>query len=108
MSDQYSFPLDEGYHCMALWNSALFPNSTNHISPFLPLTHHTWALEGFAEMNVTVAGFFPNPPGRGTLGLVWECLFRISSVFGRRSTPTFIRPTWYFDSELIRNFIGVS
>lgn len=26
-------------------------------------------------MNVTVAGFVPNPPGRGTLGLVWECLF---------------------------------
>jgi hypothetical protein len=27
-------------------------------------------------MNVTVApSFVPNPPGRGTLGLLWECLF---------------------------------
>jgi hypothetical protein len=27
-------------------------------------------------MNATVTvGFVPNPPGRGTLGLVWECLF---------------------------------
>jgi hypothetical protein len=29
-------------------------------------------------MNVTVAGFVPNPSGRGTLGLLWECLFSYS------------------------------
>jgi hypothetical protein len=29
-------------------------------------------------MNVTVAGFVPDPSGRGTLGLVWECLFSYS------------------------------
>ena|SRR5277367_3664405 len=32
-----------------------------------------------SEMNVTnltaIAGFVPNPPGRGTLGILWECTF---------------------------------
>jgi len=55
-------------------------------------------------MNVTIApSFVPNPPGRGTLGLVWECLFTnflcLWTVVHPAVVPPSVERDWLFKSS---------